>query len=129
MKFEESERNEININMVPLLDTIFILLIFFSLILISASYMKGIDINLPFSKNTEVIDKSVKVISITTEKELYYENNKYTEEKFWEKIENNKKNEFVIKADKNLKFGFVIKIMDRMRSMGIKKVHFELRPE
>lgn len=129
LKFDDNKNKDININMVPLLDTIFILLIFFSLLLISVSFMKGIEIKLPFAENTENIEKSLKVISITANKTYYYEDRKYKKDKFWKIIENNKEREFVIEADRNLKFGFIIDIMDRMRSLGIEKIHFELKPE
>ncbi len=126
MKFEDNKNKDININMVPLLDTIFILLIFFSLLLISVSFMKGIDIELPFAKNTEKIEKSLKIIAISANKNYYIEEKKYSKDKFWKIIKNNTDDEYIIKADRNLNFGFIIDIMDKMRSIGIDKIHFEL---
>jgi len=126
LKFEDNKNKDININMVPLLDTIFILLIFFSLLLISVSFMKGIDIELPFAKNTEKIEKSLKIIAISANKNYYIEEKKYSKDKFWKIIKNNTDDEYIIKADRNLNFGFIIDIMDKMRSIGIDKIHFEL---
>jgi len=88
--------------------------------------MKGIDIELPFAKNTEKIEKSLKIIAISANKNYYIEEKKYSKDKFWKIIKNNTDDEYIIKADRNLNFGFIIDIMDKMRSIGIDKIHFEL---
>lgn len=125
MKFDKNDNQEVDINIVPLLDTIFILLIFFSLILISATFLKSFDIKLPGASNTKILDTKVSVISINIRGEYFIDNKIYSKRNFWKHIKNNKKKEYVIKADKRLKFGFVINFMDKLRNNGIKKVYFE----
>ncbi|HMA68497.1 MAG TPA: biopolymer transporter ExbD [Candidatus Mcinerneyibacterium sp.] len=125
MKFDKNDNQEVDINIVPLLDTIFILLIFFSLILISATFLKSFDIKLPGASNTKILDTKVSVISINISGEYFIDNKIYSKRNFWKHIKNNKKKEYVIKADKRLKFGFVINFMDKLRNNGIKKVYFE----
>jgi len=125
MKFDKNDNQEVDINIVPLLDTIFILLIFFSLILISATFLKSFDIKLPGASNTKILDTKVSVISININREYFIDNKIYSKRNFWEHVKNNKKKEYVIKADKRLKFGFIVNFMDKLRNNGIKKVYFE----
>jgi len=66
----EGERNDIEIDMMPLIDMIFILLIFF---LVTASFVKesGVEVNRPEAASAEMKEATGMIIGITSEGQVF----------------------------------------------------------
>lgn len=125
MKFEEKEEN-VHINLVPLLDTIFILLIFFSLLLLYSSYTKSVDISLPEMGNSEEIDEKNIPIVIKKDGRIFVLGKNIDKKGLIDFIKKNRDKHFMIAADKSANFGSVISVLDIIRSTDAKFVYFKV---
>lgn len=123
---EDSSLAEINI--IPLVDIMLVLLIIF---MVTAPMMKeGIDINLPEVSAGSVESKTDDfVLSIDDMGRIYInenENEKYSivsiEERLQELFENKPQKEVYLKADKTVKYGYVVEVMAACQRAGIEKI-------
>ncbi len=127
MKFvDENKAETIQIDITPIVDTVFNLMIFFAL---SMNFMltPGIKVDLPESSVEEVIQKEKEVIvSVTKEGEIILDSNPielfqlYGE--FKRIVQKNPEAVIVIQADKNVTHGRVVQVMDVARNSGIKRI-------
>ena len=117
--------DEIELNMSPLIDMIFILLIFF---LVTTSFVKesGVEVNRPAADSGKQNESTNMTIGVTKEGIVYIDNRQIdvlsvrsTMERF--KHENPEGN-VVITADKDSRFGKAIEVLDQVRLAGIKNV-------
>ena len=116
----------VELNMSPLIDMVFILLIFF---LVSTSFVKesgGPEITRPFAATAESKEKTNMVVSVTSDGLIYIENKivdirsvRTQMERFYRE---NPQGSVVITADANSQFGVPIEVLDRIREAGITNV-------
>ena len=112
------------INIAPLVDVIFQLLIFFML---SSSFVfqSGIKVKLPKAITSEVIKEENLVITITSENVMYINHVVGTMKSLKEELakKENKERLILIKADRRASLGRVIDIWDLCRELGIERVN------
>ncbi len=122
MNFERRRHNHAHLNIAPLVDVVFLLLLFFML----TSHLiqePAIKIHLPKSKTAESVKESVKTILITKEGEIYFMDKRVDLKNLSLIIRenfNDAKTEFLqIKADKDVNIGLLISVIDEVRLSGI----------
>lgn len=64
MKFSEETFSSPTINLIPILDCIFVLIFVFMIMLLNASRKEGLNLDLPFAKNTSLIQDTEEVLTI-----------------------------------------------------------------
>ena len=122
MQFRKKEKNDsFTIDIAPLVDVVFLLLIFFML---STSFEihPGLKVNLPETSSKE-LDKKPKNVKIVISKsgKIYFNNKKVdinSLSKNFQKIKN-KKTLVVIEADKLAYHGTVVTVMDLAKRNGL----------
>jgi len=119
---DENEEN-FSFDLTPLVDVVFLLLIFFMVSTVFVDFKRQMDISLPSSKSSvpSEVKEPVKV-ELTVDKQIFLNGKKVTLEEFesaLSKIAVSKNNAAVIRADKNLPYGNVIKIMGILQSAKI----------
>ncbi|MFT5206943.1 MAG: biopolymer transport protein ExbD [Candidatus Omnitrophota bacterium] len=128
MKFERLKRrtqiNKGQIDIAPLVDVMFLLLIFFML---TSNFIlqPGIKVRLPHAVTSEIIESENLIISVTGQ-DLLYLNFKPTQigavtEKLKEAAQNDAS--VLIKADIAASLGRIVEIWDLCRQLGIDKVN------
>ena len=119
---EEKPLNEINIT--PLVDVSFTILIIF--ILIAPSIEQGIKINLPKAKAKKIEAKDSLIVELDKKGRIYLEGQRVTENRLFnilQPISKTKKNATVfLKADKANSYGKIIKILDIIKTSGLENV-------
>jgi len=118
------------IDIAPLIDIVFQLLIFF--MLTSSFIMQpGIKINLPKAVTSEVVKENNIVVTISSENIVYINNNVFTakELKSYLSRGGNIHKPILIKADKRASLGRVVEIWDLCREIGIDKVNIATNQE
>jgi len=121
------------INLAPLIDMVFQLIIFFML---SSSFIMqpGIKIKLPKAETTETIKEREIFVDISENGTIFYNGKSVSLVKlksiFEEEIKNYD-NEIilVIKGDKDTKHGIVVSVMDLARKCGIERIAIATMPE
>ncbi len=123
MDFEKRKNNHSHINIAPLVDVVFLLLLFFML----TSHLiqePAIKIKLPESKTSEAQSESIKTIYITKNGEIYFMEKKIDLERLQTVIKEyvvNPEKDFVrIKADKDSEVGILVRVIDEVRLAGIR---------
>lgn len=113
-----------DINMTPLMDLTFILLITF--IITFPLIEQGIAINLPNGKATDVSKKISKSISLNYKNELFIDNKQVTQKELEEVLidltQSNPNLTIFVRADKNLPYGKVMEIMRILNDAKIKSM-------
>lgn len=115
MEFEGRKKIDTNLNIAPLIDVVFQLLIFFML---SASFIAqpGIKLSLPSAAASRPHPDENITVFITENNELYLNEERVTLEGLLEKLRPKvmeaKSKTVVIKADEKIDLGFAVKVMD-----------------
>lgn len=119
------------INVTNLVDVMFVLLVIFMLV---APLMKhGIDVDLP-EVSTKGIDlKDELVITVDRNRRIYLDERRISldslEKRLQEIHETKPDTTIFLKADKQVPYGFVVRIMGRARKAGIEKLGMVTEPE
>ena len=112
------------IDIAPLVDCIFLLLIFFML---SSAFVfqSGIKVRLPRAITSEIIQEENLIIVITSENVMYLNDTIVTVKELRTKLSkpDTKKRPILIKADRRASLGRVIDIWDLCRDLGIEQVN------
>jgi biopolymer transport protein ExbD len=130
MKFKRNLYIEdVRLDMVPLINCIFLLLIFF---LLTSNFIlqPGIKINLPKAVTSEVIQENTVVITVTSDNRFYLNETPVTLLELKSKLEKASNAEPVlIKADRDVTLSKVVNIWDFCRDLGIKQVNIATNQE
>ena len=122
--FEENE--ESTIDMTPMLDIVFIMLIFF---IVTTSFVKeaGIDINKPSASTAQKKDKNNNIIvAITGSEEIWVDKRQIDIRSLRANIQSlttgNEESTVLIQADKTAQTGILVEVMDQIKMAGIQNI-------
>jgi biopolymer transport protein ExbD len=116
------EEDEAEVNLTPMLDVVFIMLIFF---IVTASFVKesGIDINRPDAATATVKERGNILVAITDTNQVWIDRRQVDIRSVRANIERlhaeNPQGAVVIQADKNSKNGLLVQVMDAARQAGV----------
>ncbi len=122
----ELERGQKEINITPLVDMVFLLLLFFML---TSNYIlqPGIRINLPKAVTSEVIKEKNIIITINSENVIYLNDKPITPLELTnylnETLKAKQEKPLLIKADKDTQLGAVVRVWDICRKVGISQIN------
>ena len=117
-----AEEEESAIDITPMLDVVFIMLIFF---IVTATFVKesGIDVNRPDAATAIKQEKANILIAISAKNEIWIDHRRVDIRSVRPNIERlhaeNPQGSVVIQADKESKTDTLIKVMDAARSAGV----------
>lgn len=123
MEFKRSRHTHSHLNIAPLVDVVFLLLLFFML---TSHFIQepAIKIRLPESKMADVIKEDFKTITITKNNEIFYLDKRVDVENLHlliiENIKNLEDEYLKIKADKDVSVGLLVKVIDEVKLSGIR---------
>ncbi|MCD6294958.1 MAG: protein TolR [Deltaproteobacteria bacterium] len=119
------------INVTPFVDVMLVLLIIF---MVAAPMMtQGVDVNLPKteSKNIKTSDEPL-MLTVNNKREIFLENHRIPLESLEIKIkkifENRRNKEVLLRADKDIPYGFVINVIASVKKAGIEKLGMVTEP-
>ncbi|MFB0912121.1 MAG: biopolymer transport protein ExbD [Glaciecola sp.] len=119
------EEEEATIDMTPMLDVVFIMLIFF---IVTASFVKesGIDVNRPDAATAVKKDRANILIGISDKNEIWINKRRIDVRAVQANVERlhaeNPQGSVVIQADRKSTTEFLIKVMDASRAAGVSDV-------
>ena len=113
-----------HLDIAPLIDVVFLLLIFFML---TSSYIfqPGIKINLPKAVTSEVIQEKNLIIAVSAEDLIYLNDKPVTLNQLREYLQGFSKEDrpLLIKADRSSSLGKVVQIWDLCRDVGLTQIN------
>ena len=120
-----------DINVTPLVDVMLVLLIIF---MVTAPMMiHGVKVNLPITESKSIKSKEDPLIlSITKKRLIFIEDYNVTFDALKGKLKkiaaNRAGKEILLQADKDVPYGFVMKVMSQVKEAGISKVGMITEP-
>ena len=117
--------DETEVNVTPMLDVVFIMLIFF---IVTASFVKeaGIDVNRPDAATAERKERGNILVAITETNQIWINKRQVDPRAVRANIERmhaeNPQGSVVIQADENSKSGLIVQVMDAARLAGVYEV-------
>jgi len=128
---QNNKRFMSDINVTPLVDVMLVLLIIF---MVAAPMMiQGVDVNLPktTTKNIKTRDEPL-MLTVNKKGEIFIENHPVPldslEGKIQKIFQNRREKEVLLRADKDVSYGFVIDVIARVKKAGIDKLGMVTEP-
>jgi biopolymer transport protein TolR len=120
-----------DINVTPFVDVMLVLLIIF--MVTAPMMMQGVDVNLPKTTTRHIKTKDEPLIlTVNKKREVFIENHRIEinnlEIKIKKIFENRRDKEILLRADKDVPYGFVIKVIARVKRAGIDKLGMVTEP-
>jgi biopolymer transport protein ExbD len=125
MKLLEKSPRKIGINLTPLIDVLFILIIFFT---VSSTFLEqpGIELKLPEAESSQSHTAQKIIIYVDKDENLFLNDDSVTIENLVKSVESlisaQTDKSVVLHADQQVPHGIIINIMDRLRKQGIYKI-------
>jgi biopolymer transport protein TolR len=119
-----------DINVTSLVDVMMTLLIIF--IIVAPMIEQGIDVNLPTAEPKRVDVADVLTVTVSANDRVYLEGQRVTLDQLAERLRDigaaRSEVAVLIKADKDIRYGRVIEVLDAVRSVGVTRLAMATRP-
>lgn len=126
MQFKGKIDSDAHLDITPIVDTVFNLLIFFALSL-NFIVTPGIKVNLPESSTEEIVREKEEIIIVMKQgNEIFINNNAVSIEQLFfilsESAQRNRETLIIIQADQEVSHGRVVKVMDTAKRAGLTRL-------
>ena len=124
------ETKKARIEMIPLIDIVFLLLVFFIYAMLSMVVHRGFKVDLPQATTAEIDKEDYASITVDKENRILLNKEEVLIENLSEEIKTEIKEgvKIFINGDKEADLGVVINVLDTLRRDNIKEVYFETEP-
>lgn len=123
-QFKRDKKESVILELTPLIDVVFLLLIFFMISTTFSDKETGINIKLPKSNIKDVVETKEIIVSLTKNKEIFINSKKVSIKNFArvlkQTLKYSRKDNVIIRGDKYIDYGFVVKIMTMSKNSGAK---------
>jgi biopolymer transport protein ExbD len=122
MRRRHIQEDEANVDLTPMLDLTFIMLIFF---IVTASFVKeaGVDINRQFATSAQSSDAGNIFVAITEDGQVWIDKRQIDVRAVRANVERlhaeNPQGAVIVQADKNSKNGVLVQVLDAIKLAGI----------
>ncbi len=133
MRFRRKTKNGVGtgsaLDLTPVVDVVFNLLIFFALSLNFAATSGGINVKLPSASSAEPVKIEQLTINLTKDGSIVYNDNTIDEAELTKTLKEVKDKDslVIIRADNDVPHGKVVQIMDIAKSEGLSKLAFAVQ--
>lgn len=132
MQFQRRLKPQVNINLVPMIDVVFQLVIFF---MVSSTFIltPGISIIFPSSTTSEPVVMSKIVVTVVSREEVYFNKEKFEIRELDERLsaiteeERSDIKTVVLEGDRGISYGLLIEVLDLLRRNGFKAINLRTR--
>lgn len=133
MNITRKPMKKARIEIIPMIDTMMFLLVFFMLSSLSMIQQHGMPVNLPHAASGQDEVKKVVTMTLTQDGNLFYEKEQIpsTAEvtaRLTQMENNGTKPSVVINADRSVEHGRVVEVLDAVRQSGVIAVAIAVRP-
>ena len=127
------EKRRARIEMIPLIDVVFLLLVFFVYAMLSMVVHRGLRVELPGAATAEVDRTEYVGITVTKDNDVFLGDEPVAIGSLVEKVMERRKNKgelpVFINGDRRSDLGVAVKILDLLKQSGIREVSIECAEE
>ncbi len=133
MKLPRKSRKKARIEIIPMIDTMFFLLVFFMIATLTMTVQRGLQVNLPHAATAKDDIKQIVTLTLTKEGKLYFDKDEINSPLDIQTRLNSMEKQradisVIINADKAVEHGRVIEAMDSVRKSCNAKIAVAVRP-
>jgi biopolymer transport protein ExbD len=133
MILRRRERKGARIEIIPMIDVVFFLLVFFMMASLSMTVYRGLPVNLPRAASGTMPPTETATITVARDGEAYLDRPPVTRAMLGERLRGlvgaNPQVAIVITADEAAAHGRVVDVLDEVRMAGITRMAIAIRPE
>jgi len=133
MRLPAAAKKKPRIEIIPMIDTMFFLLVFFMIATLSMTMQHGMPVNLPEASSTTNKVQQPVSLTITENGDLFYNKDMITIHELQTRliglIQRDADPTIVINADEHVEHGLVVKVMDKVRLSGIPNMAIATEPK
>ena len=126
MRFRKSEEESFALDLTPMIDVVFLLLIFFMVSTVFVDFDRRMELSLPSSKSSVPDENKEQIeIEMTNDKQIFLNGAQITLQELESTILDSREElgkSGVIRADKNLPYGDVVQVMGILQNAGIQDI-------
>jgi biopolymer transport protein ExbD len=127
------ERRRARIEIIPMIDVVFFLLVFFMMASLSMTVYRGLPVNLPRASTGTAPPAETAAITVTRDGQAYLDRQPVTRAMLGERLRGlvgaNPTVAIVITADEAVAHGRVVDVLDEVRTAGVTRMAIAIRPE
>ena len=132
MRFRRSLTTRTNVELIPLIDVVFQLVVFF---MVATTFIltPGISLVLPGSETSELVVMTKLVVTVISPDEIYLNKERYDIANFEKRLmtlteeEKEEIKTVVIEGDENVSYTLMVNVLDALRKSGFKGVNLKTR--
>jgi biopolymer transport protein ExbD len=133
MKIPRNAPKKARIEIIPMIDTMFFLLVFFMIATLSMTNQNNLPVNLPHASGVQSEKQQVLTLTLTKDDKLFYDKEQITSpadaaQRLQQESQGNKQTAVIINADRSVEHGKVIELMDVIRQSGVTKIAISTNP-
>jgi biopolymer transport protein ExbD len=133
MILRRRERTRARIEIIPMIDVVFFLLVFFMMASLSMTVYRGLPVNLPRASTGTTPPAETAAITVTRDGQAYLERQPITRAVLGERLRGlvgaNPQVAIVVTADEEVAHGRVVDVLDEVRTAGVTRMAIAIRPE
>ena len=132
MKLERPARRRARIEIIPMIDVVFFLLIFFMMASLSMTVYRGLPVNLPRASTGDAAPAESASVTVTRDGQTYLDRRAVSREALGARLRDlvgaNPRLAVVITADEAVSHGRVVDVLDEIRIAGVSRMAIAIRP-
>ena len=133
MKLNINPDRKARIEMVPLIDTVFLLLVFFIYAMLSMSFQRGLPVLLPSSSTSEIEKEVVLSVTVKSDGTIFVDEGQTSSDDLVRTLKDKSKNEkqagVLLFADNRLSYQQLFHVLDRIKEAGISRISLQAEAE
>ena len=133
MRIQRRSIKKARIEIIPMIDTIFFLLVFFMISTLSMTQFRGMPVNLPKAASGQQAPAESAAITINKDHQIFLDKQAVDQatlgERLSAQIAKNPELLVVINADDGVEHGHVVAVMDIARSANVAKMAIAVKPK
>lgn len=133
MILRRRERKRARIEIIPMIDVVFFLLVFFMMASLSMTVYRGLPVNLPRATSGSTPPAESAAITVSRDGQAYLDRQPVTREVLGQRLRGlvgaNPLVAIIITADEAATHGHVVDVLDEVRTAGVTRMAIAIRPE
>ena len=133
MILRRRERKRARIEIIPMIDVVFFLLVFFMMASLSMTVYRGLPVNLPRATSGSTPPAESAAITVSRDGQAYLDRQPVTREVLGQRLRGlvgaNPLVAIIITADEAAMHGRVVDVLDEVRTAGVTRMAIAIRPE
>jgi biopolymer transport protein ExbD len=129
MRVQLPSHKKARIEMLPLIDIVFLLLVFFIYAMLSMAVHRGLPVELPLSTSAQIDKKLTLSVSVEADETIYVDKERVALEELTQvlrsKADHSREPGVLIFADRSLQYQMIYSVLDKIRRAGLSRISLQ----